>query len=60
MAMDQIDDRVLEGASMVHDLFDGDASRAIERRIAWALDCARIDDVMYWLAVRSALYGQPV
>lgn len=60
MAMDQIDERVLEGASMVHDLFDGEAGRAIERRIAWALDCARIDDAMYWLAVRSALYGQPV
>ncbi|QJU57207.1 hypothetical protein HL653_04850 [Sphingomonas sp. AP4-R1] len=57
--MDRIDEHVLEGANMVWDLFDGEAGGAIERRVAWALDCARIEDAMYWLAVGAALNGEP-
>ncbi len=59
MAIEHITERVLEGATMLHDLFDGDATPAIEPRVAWALDCARIDDAMYWLEVQEAIYGQP-
>jgi hypothetical protein len=51
---------VLKDASMLHDLFDGDADPAIARRVAWALDCRRIDEVMHWLVVREAMYGQPL
>jgi hypothetical protein len=60
MVIDQIDDRVLEGAAMVYDMFSDGTAPALERRIAWAFDCARLDDVMYWLDVRQALYGQPL
>ncbi|MDO6415976.1 hypothetical protein Q4F19_16420 [Sphingomonas sp. BIUV-7] len=60
MAIDPIKDEVLEGATMLHDLFANDAEPAIQRRIAWALDCQRIDEAMYWLGVREAMYGQPL
>jgi hypothetical protein len=51
---------VLEGATMLHDMFARGAKPALERRIAWAVDCARIEDAMYWLAVRDTMYGQPI
>ncbi len=60
MAIHHIDAKVLEGANMMKDMFDGDAIPALERRIAWALDCARIDDALYWLNVQEAMYGQPI
>jgi hypothetical protein len=53
-------DVVLEGATMLHDMFARGAKPALERRIAWAVDCARIEDAMYWLAVRDTMYGQPI
>lgn len=60
MAINHIDARVLDGARMLKDMFANDAIHALERRIAWALDCARIDDVLFWLSVQEAMYGQPV
>lgn len=60
MAIDKIDNTVLEGATMLHDLFAESAAPAIERRVAWALDCSKIDEAMYWLDVHSTIYGQPV
>lgn len=59
MAMGHFDEQVLEGANMLQDMFDGDSIPALERRIAWALDCARIDDVMYWLTVQEAFTASP-
>jgi hypothetical protein len=59
MAGDRGSDAVLEGATMLRELFADEAGLAIERRVAWALDCARIEDAMYWLAVRETIYGQP-
>jgi len=55
MANERSDD-VLEGATMLHDMFAKGAKSALERRIAWA----RIEDAMYWLAVRDTMYGQPI
>jgi hypothetical protein len=60
MAIDQIDYTVLEGATMLRDVFADFVAPALERRIAWAVDCAEIDYAMYWLDVHSTLYGQPV
>lgn len=59
MARDTIDGAVLESARMLQDMFDSGTLPAIERRIAWALDCSRIEEAMYWLRVQSVLFGLP-
>lgn len=60
MDAQSIDSDILQGAAMLRDLFAKDAPPAIQRRIAWAFDCARIDEVMYWLSVLEAMCGIPL